>query len=139
MTSPKEIEHYQTQIKTLLDAKKRRLDELKEINDRLAVMGVSKHTPDKPKTVSSKPSTDKSTSSKTVSSKPTTSKHTDSKPEKGKTVTSKEHTINATVKNMKLFLDFRGIPYGSHATRSEIEQIIRKHNLVRKVVNFQKA
>ena len=148
MTSPKEIEHYQEQIKTLLDAKKRRLDELKEINDRLAVMGVkstpkklvSKHTTSKTvpgKTVPDKTMPGKTVPGKTATSKPKTDTIKMSGQGSGKKVS--EPNINATVKNMKLFLDFRGIPYGSHANRSEIEQIVRKHNLVRKVVAFQKA
>lgn len=158
MTTQSEIDHYQQQIKTLLGAKKRRLDELKEINERLAKMGLksspgpinpNKPTQFKPAKAQSKAQSKAQTKAQTKPKSQTqTSKSQAVKPKpkaaplkarsapKGKVVEGQPPPVKATVKSMKAYLDLKGHEYNSHATRKDLEQIIRKHNLVRKIATY---
>jgi len=144
MTTQAEIDHYQQQIKTLLTAKQRRLSELKEINERLAKMGMkpspgpvaqtNKQTQFKPKAQTQTQPKAPNAVAKTQTTKQQAVK-AKSKP-KGKVVEGQPPPVKATVKSMKAYLDLKGIEYNSNATRKDLEQIIRKHNLVRKVADY---
>ena len=139
MTSKEEINHYQEQIKTLLLAKRRRLEELQEINDRLAKMGYKSTSTKSTPTAKSTPI---AKSTPTAKSAPATKKvapKSGSKPVAPKKAADKVPKINATVKSMMAYLDLKGIEYGSHDTRKELENIVRKHNLVRKVQAYHEV
>ena len=103
-------------VQTLLNAKKVRMDEIKVINDRLSKLGVV--TIPKKKIAVIKPKTSATT--------------------KAKAKSSHQVPIIATVNSMKLYLTSQDVKYNATATKAELETIIRERFMVRKVNEFHK-
>lgn len=130
MTTQSEMNHYQEQIRALLKAKNDRLAEVAEINKRLVAMGH--------KSGAGGVNKPKETTKKIVPIKSTNSKKTSTG---GKLVPVGEKNqikILATVKNMRDFLKNENIEFSSQAKKAELEQIIRKNCLVKKLNAFHK-
>ena len=104
-----------TEIQTLLNAKKVRLAEIREINSRLQKLGVDTSYVKVTK-IALKP---KST---------TTPKKKASHPV----------PIVATVSSIKLYLTSQGVKYNASASKAELETIVRENFMVRKVNEFHK-
>ena len=106
------------EIKTLLARKRAHVEQLQTINTRLDNLGL------KPSVNSKK----KNNSKKTLVSK--------KMPKKAKTAVKPNggtRKIKATVKTMRTYLQSQGVDVKSHATRTELEALIRKHKFVRNV------
>lgn len=136
MTTQGEIEHYQDQVKKLLAAKNQRLDDLKEINSRLAKLGFNSNSASTKRITPKKNTVPKNESPP----KNTTIKQTTSNTSKKITpvaTTKGQIKIVATVKNMKAFLTSQGIKYPSQAKKAELDKIIRQKCLVKRMNDYQ--
>ena len=102
-------------VQTLLNAKKVRLEEIKVINDRLHKLGVVTIPKKKMGLMKPKPA-----------------------PKSKAKAASHQVPILATVSSMKLYLTSQDVKYNASATKAELETIIREHFLVRKVNEFHK-
>jgi hypothetical protein len=131
MTSNPELLHYQEQVKKLLSAKSQRLDEIKEINRRLSIMGINNTT--QPSTTSNSSVAPKSSDS---SVKKISVKKSVDATVKSESTTSGQIKIVATVEDMRTFLKSKGIDYPSQAKKAELEKIVRNNFLVKKVNAF---
>jgi hypothetical protein len=103
-----------TEIQTLLNAKKVRLAEIREINSRLQKLGVDTSYVKVTK-IALKP---KSTIPKKKA--------------------SHQVPIVATVSSIKLYLTSQGVKYNASASKAELETIVRENFMVRKVNEFHK-
>lgn len=111
------------EIKTLLAQKRAHVEHLQTINTRLDKLGLKS-------TVNSKK---KNNSKKTLVSK--------KMPQKAKTSVKSNggsRKIKATVKTMRTYLQSQGVDVKSHATRTELEALVRKHKFVRNVEAISK-
>jgi hypothetical protein len=132
MTSNPELLHYQEQVKKLLSAKSQRLDEIKEINRRLSIMGINNTT--QASTTTSNISVAPKSSESSVK-KISVKKSVDTTV-KSESTTSGQIKIVATVEDMRTFLKSKGIDYPSQAKKAELEKIVRNNFLVKKVNAF---